>query len=390
MNNPITILNQLLNYLPLYHFNKLVKTYQTDRYTKKFNSFHQLIVLLISQIMQKDSLRDIETAINFSKKNLNYFSIPYIHKSTLSDAFNQRNYKIFEELFYVMLSRLVDLTPKHSFKFKNELFAIDSTTIDLCLKVFPWAKFRKRKGAIRLHTKLNQRGNIPDFLVITDGKKSDIKAAKEHFKFITDSIIVMDKGYIDFKWLYSLNEKGVYFVTRSKTNMVYEVIGQHQFTEGTGVMADNTIALKGYKASKDYPKELRMIQYYDYKTEKIYTFITNNFKLAAKTIADIYKSRWQVELFFKWIKQNLKIKSFLGTSKNAVMSQVWVAMILYLLIAYIKFRSNVELSMLELTRIIRVTLFQRLNLIDILGLNFEEVTKIPIDEFECIQLKFAI
>jgi hypothetical protein len=327
MNNPITILNQLLNYLPLYHFNKLVNKHQTDRYAKKFKSLHHFIVLFISQILERNSLWDVETTINLSKKYLNYLSLPYIKKSTLSDAMNNRNYIIFEELFYVLLHRLTDITPKHPFKFKNELFAIDSTTIDLCLNIFPWAKFRKQKGAIKIHTKLNQKGNIPEFFVVTDGKKSDIRAAKEYFKFTPDTIIVMDKAYIDFKWLYSLDQQDVYFVTRAKINMDFEITGQQEFTEGTGVMADQTIVLMGPKASKDYPERLRMIRYYDYETEKIYIFITNNFKLAAKTIANIYKSRWQVELFFKWVKQNLKIKSFLDTSRNAVMSQFWVAMI---------------------------------------------------------------
>jgi hypothetical protein len=390
MNNNITILNQLLNYLPIYQFRKLIEIYKTDRYTKKFNSFHQFIVLFVAQMMQKDSLRDIETTINLSKMNLNFFSLPLIRKSTLSDSINKRNYKVFEEFFYVLLDKLITLTPNHSFKFKNELYAIDTTTIDLCLNIFPWAKFRKQKGAIRIHAKLNQKGNIPEFLVITDGKKHEVKAAKEHFKFKSDSIIVMDKGFIDFKWLYSLNQQGVFFVTRAKKNMNFEITGQHKFTEGTGVMSDDLIVLNGPKASKDYPQPLRMVTYYDYKTKIIYQFITNNFKLASKTIADIYKSRWQVELFFKWIKQNLKIKSFLGTSKNAVMSQIWVAMILYLLIAYIKFRSKSKISMLELTRIFRATLFQRLNFIDLLGLKYEDVSKIPIDDLGVIQLKFVL
>lgn len=311
----------------------------------------------------------------YSKNNLQFFALPEIKRSTLSDANNKRDYRIFESLFYTLLNKTISLTPKHNFKFKNQLYSIDSTTIDLCLSLFDWAKFRKRKGAVKIHTKLNHNGNIPDFLTITDGKCSDIRAAKENFDFIADSIVVMDKGYIDFKWFYSLHKQGVFFVTRAKENMFYEVIEQQEFAEGTGVVSDERIRLRHDKSLADYPEQFRMVKYYDIKTNKLYTFITNNFKLAAKTIADIYKSRWQVELFFKWIKQNLKIKSFLGTSKNAVMSQIWVAMIVYLLVSYIKFQTKSNLSILEFTRILRATLFQRIALIDLLSLNFNNLRK---------------
>jgi hypothetical protein len=388
MKNCTTIFNQLLNLISIGKFQKLVDKHKGDKYVKKFKTFHHFIALLYGQITEKDSLRDIQYPLNLEKGNLQFFSLPEIKKSTLADANNNRNYKIFEDLFYEMLKKTVELTPNHKFRFDNPLYSIDSTTIKLCLSVFDWAKFRTAKGAIKIHTKLNHSGNIPDFLVITDGKCSDIRAAKTCFTFSPDSIVVMDKGYIDYKWLHSLTQQKVFFVTRAKDNMVYEVSGQHDFTEGTGVISDEQMVLTSPKAQKDYPEKLRMVKYYDIKTNKVYTFITNNFKLAAKTIANIYKDRWKVELFFKWIKQNLKIKSFWGTSENAVMSQIWVAMIFYLLVSFIKFQTKSTLSILEFTRIIRATLFQRVALINLLSLRFNDIWKIK-DNIASNQLKLA-
>jgi len=389
MKNCTTIFNQLLNLISIGKFQKLVDKHNGDKYVKKFKTFHQFIALLYGQITEKNSLRDIQYPLNLEKGNLQFFSLPEIKKSTLADANNNRDYKIFEDLFYEMLNKTVELTPSHKFRFNNPLYSLDSTTIKLCLNVFDWAKFRTAKGAIKIHTKLNHSGNIPDFMVITDGKCSDIRAAKTCFTFSPDSIVVMDKGYIDYKWLHSLTLQKVFFVTRAKENMVYEVTGQHEFTEGTGVISDEEIVLTSSNAEKDYPEKLRVVKYYDYKTNKLYTFITNNFKLAAKTIADIYKDRWQVELFFKWIKQNLKIKSFWGTSENAVMSQIWVAMIFYLLVSFIKFQTKSTLSILEFTRIIRATLFQRVALINLLSLRFNDIWKIK-DKIASNQLKLAI
>lgn len=291
MKNVITIFNQLLNLVPLYKFQKIVEQHNGDKYVKKFKTLHQFIALLYGQITEKDSLRDIQYPLNLEKNSLQFFSLPEIKKSTLADANNNRDCKIFENLFYEMLKKTMELTPNHKFRFNNPLYSLDSTTIKLCLKVFDWAKFRTAKGAIKIHTKLNHSGNIPDFLVITDGKCSDIRAAKTCFTFSPDSIVVMDKGYIDYKWLHSLTQQKVFFVTRAKKNTVYEITGQHEFTKGTGIISDEEIVLTNTKSVKDYPETLRMIKYYDIKTNKVYTFITNNFKLAAKTIADIYKDR---------------------------------------------------------------------------------------------------
>lgn len=388
MRNSTTIFNQLLNLIPYGKFQKVVDEFNGDKYTKKFTTYHQFTTLLYAQITGKDSIRDIERPINFNKGKLQFFSLPEIKRSTFSDANKKRDCKIFEKLFSVLLEKTMKLTPQHKFKFKNELYSLDASTINLCLNVFDWAKYRKTKGAIKLHTQLSHNGNIPDFLVITDGKCSDIRAAKTYFNFLPDSIVVFDKGYIDFEWLFSLHKKRVFFVTRAKDNMVYEVTGQHNFTEGTGVISDQEIKLTVQNSVKAYPENLRMVKYFDIKTNKVYTFITNNFKLAAKTIADIYKDRWQVELFFKWIKQNLKIKSFLGTTPNAVMSQIWVAMIAYLIYSYIKFQTKSAFSILDFSRMIKETLFQKVSILDLLSLNPDDV-EIFEKDVGCNQLKLA-
>lgn len=388
MGNFTTIFNQVLNIIPYWQIQKAVEEFNGDKYVKKFKTYHEFVALLYAQITEKDSLRDIERPINLVKNKIQFFSLPEIKKSTLSDALNNRDCRIFEKIFSLLLEKTLQLTPKHKFKFNHPLYSIDSTTIKLCLSVFDWAKYRKAKGAIKLHTKFNHSGNIPEFLVMSDGKGADITIAKTVFSFLPDSIVVMDKGYIDFEWLYSLHQKSVFFVTRSKSNMAYEVTGQHEFTTGTGVISDEEIVLTSPKATKNYSEKLRMVKYYDDKHDKLYTFITNNFKLAAKTIADIYKDRWQVELFFKWIKQNLKIKSFLGTTENAVMSQVWIAMITYLIYSYIKFQTKSAFSILDFSRMIKETLFQKISILDLLSLNPCKLRETNFDK-GCIQLKMV-
>jgi hypothetical protein len=373
MHNVDTIFSELLKLCPRYQFDKAVERYQGDRYVKTFTAWQQYITILYSQITRKDSLRDIETGLLAHATRWYHLGFTGVRRSTLSDANTKRDYKIFEDAFYRLLARCRDLTPKHRFRFKNPLYAIDSTTIDLCLSVFPWAKFRKTKGAIKMHCLYDHSGAMPCFLTVTDGKRHDVRVAKEHsLPLSPDSIVSIDKAYIDYKWLYSLTEQGVWFVTRAKSNIDYAVTGQHQVS-GKGVLSDETISLSGIKTKTLYPKDLRLIRYYDEERQKILTFLTNNFKLAAKTIARIYKSRWQIELFFKWIKQNLKIKSFLGTSKNAVLTQIWIAMCYYLLLTYIKYQTKYGYSLLQLSRVIREMLFERKALIDILTLKPERL-----------------
>ena len=368
MNRVYTIFSELLKLCPRYHFGKAVEQYQGDRYVKTFTTWQQFMAILYSQIKQKDSLRDIVTGLSAHAARWYHLGITGIYKSTLCDANAKRDYRIFEGLFYHLLTRCKNLTPKHKFRFKNPLYTIDASTIDLCLSVFPWAKFRRTKGAIKLHCLYNHSGALPTFMTITEGKRHDVRVVKDNtFPLLPDSIVSIDKAYIDYKWLNSLDEQGIWFVTRAKTNIVYAVVGQHPITSKK-VLSDERIALQGVLTMPKYPKDLRLIRYYDEERQKMLTFLTNNFELAATTIAQIYKSCRQIEVFFKWIKQNLKIKSFLGTSKNAVMTQIWVAMCYYLLLTYIKYQTKYRFSLLQLSRVIREMLFERKALIDILTL----------------------
>jgi hypothetical protein len=340
---------------------------------KIFTVWRQLITLLYAQIKQKDSLRDISTGLSVHNSRWYHLGLSGVSKSTLADANNRRDYGIFEELFYSLLSRCKDMTPKHKFRFNNPMYSIDATTIDLCLSMYPWAKFRTTKGAIKMHCLYDHSGAVPTFITVTDGKKHDVRVVKEQETPIApDSIVSVDKAYVDYKWLKSLDDKGIWYVTRAKKNMDYAVTGQHEF-KGKGIMSDERIILQGAKTKTNYPDELRLIRFYDEEKKKTLVFLTNNFRLAASTIAQIYKARWQIELFFKWIKQNLKIKSFLGTSKNAVMTQIWVAMCYYLLLSYIKYQTKFKGSLLYLSRVIREMLFERKTLIDILTLRPERL-----------------
>ena len=375
-----TIMSELLRVFPRYEFEKLEKEHNGNYYTKYFTGWQQLMVLLFAQIGGKDSLREIETSLNVHQSKWYHLGLEGIKRSTLSDAMGNRSYKIFEGVFYKLLEKCRSLTPHHKFRFKNPLLTLDSTVIDLCLSIFPWAVFRKRKGAIKLHYLYDHSGSLPSFMVMTDGKHHDIRVARDNkkldFALLPDSILSIDRAYLDYNWLWDLNKKGVFFVTRAKDNINCEVTGQHKPIKNKHVLRDDIISLKGYYTSRKYPEPLRIVDYTDPETGKYYQFLTNNFILAAKTIADIYKSRWQIEMFFKWIKQNLKIKSFLGTTPNAVMSQIWVAMCYYLLLTYIKYQTKFAHSITELNRMIKEILMERTMLIDILSLNVKKLKKI--------------
>lgn len=374
-----TIYNQLLHLIPRHQFETLVKQYKGDHYVKYFTCWQQFVTLLYAQIRKKDSLRDITTSLYTQYQKWYHIGLKDIRRSTLSDANNKRPYHIFEHLFYKLLERCRNLTPKHKFRFKNPLYTIDATIINLCLSIFPWAKYRKTKGAMKLHFLYEHTGCLPSFLVVTDGCKSDIRVAKDNdflSHLLPDSIISIDRAYIDFKWLSQLNKQGISFVSRLKKNMEPINAGQHKKPKNKKVLSDSIVLSPSFFLSGGYHDKLRLITYYDGQSKKTLQFLTNNFSLSASTIAAIYKSRWQIELFFKWIKQNLKIKSFLGTSKNAVMTQIWVAMCYYLLLTYVKYQTKFRYALIELSRIIRETLLDRVVLIDLLSLNSKTVCKL--------------
>ena len=370
MSHNNTVFNHLLQIIPRHQFENLVSRHAGDRYVKEFTCWRQFMVLIYGQIRGRDSLRDIVTGLRSQKNKWYHLGLSNVARSTLSDANNNRDWRIFEGIFYCLLERCQKLTPKHKFRFKNPLYSLDSSIIELCLAVFPWAKFRKAKGALKIHCLLEHRGCLPSFIVVTDGKCHDVKVARDaDLPLVPDSILVMDRAYIDFKFLYSLDSRGVYFVTRSKRNMNYHFTGLQTNPRRKGLVADTRIHLNGHYQRLDYPDELRMVIWRDDETGELLTFLTNNFSLAASSIAAIYKARWQIELFFKWIKQNLKIKSFLGTSFNAVMIQIWVAMCYYLVLTYIKYQTKYAFGITDLTRILSEVLMERLSILDILSLN---------------------
>lgn len=388
MSHSNTILHQLLTLLPRHRFDSFVSSRGGDRYVKKFTTWKQLTVLLYAQASGKTSLRDITNGLQLQQKRTYHlgFDEP-VTRSTLADANAGRSYKIYEDLFYALLERCRDLTPKHRFRFKNPLYSLDATMIELSLESFPWARWRARKGALRLHYKLDHSGHIPDFMVMTDGKTQEITTVREHLSIIPDSIYCFDKGFTDYAWFRRITDGGAFFVTRAKENMDGRFVGQHEVSKSKGVVFDEIIALGGTIAQGDYPGKLRRIGFFDFETGRYFEFLTNNFALAAGTIAQIYKARWQIEIFFKWIKQNLKVKTFLGVSKNAVLTQIWVAMCYYLLLTYVKYQTRYKSSLHYLHRVVRETLMERANLLDLLNLNDRRLAKFKRQDPQlCLQL----
>lgn len=371
MAETTTVLNQLQHLLPLQEFQNFVRIRNADKYTKKLNCKDQLTILLYAQATGKDSLREIETALRIQDSTWYHLGLETVARSTLAAANEKRPYEIYESLFYELLKKCKSFSfGTASFSFDNELYAIDSTTIDLCLNLFPWAHFRKEKGAIKLHTLFNVRSQIPELILITDGKEADITMARkiDLKKLACGSIITIDRGYIDYAFLNSIHKAKQTFVVRLKDNAQIVPLESFVVTE-KGVLKDERIGFVLEEAIKDYPEDVRLVTYHDEIYNKTYRFLTNNFEFSAKTIADIYKSRWQIELFFKWIKQHLKIKTFLGTSKNAVLTQIWVAMIYYLLLAWIKFQTKFKGSLLDLTWIIKEMLLRNISIVDLLNLS---------------------
>ncbi len=364
-----TVLHQLLGFLPKESLYRFVGQYDADKWTKSLTSWNQLVVLLYAQATGKESLREIETGFSLHAGTWHHLGINTVKRSTLSYANNHRDYRIFEKLFYELLVHCKDVTPARSFSFNNPLYALDATVIKLCLSLFDWAHYTKTKGALKLHTLLDVRTDIPEVIVSSDGKTGDMTAGREMKlwdKLEKGSIVVFDRAYIDFAWWQKLHERGLFFVSRTKSNQSFVVVGQHNAPEGM-ILADEYVLRGEGNTSPVYPERIRRVRIAH--DDAVYEYVTNNMKLSALQIAEIYKARWHVELFFKWIKQNLTIKAFLGTSENAVLSQVWVAMIYYLLLAYIKFQTKFARSLLELTRMVRETLLVRRTLIDLLSLS---------------------
>ena len=360
-----TVFSQLLKLLPRHEFERLANQHHSGRSFRKATRWSQFVTMAMGQLSGRASLRDIIDSMSAQTHRLYHLGSARLSKSNLARINEGKPAALYEALFGKLLQKCQSVAPTHNFKFGHPLYSLDASTIDLCLSAFPWADFRTTKGAVKLHVGLNHSGYLPEFVTVTEGKKHDVKVGKM-FNFPKGSIVAIDKGYNDYSWYKQLTSKGIFFVTRLKTNAKYEVTDRRSVRKESGLTCDQTIEFTGLQTAKKCPIALRRIGYRDQATGKKYVFLTNNFKLSAKTIADIYKSRWQVELFFKWIKQNLKIKSFVGTSKNAVMTQIWIAMCMYLLIAFIKFQSRLAKSMQQILRLLQLNLFEKRDLMSLL------------------------
>ncbi len=353
---------QLMDHLPLHIFRRCVEKYAGRYPTLSFSHLDQFLCMAFAQLTYRESLRDIETCLRAHSAKLYHLGIRGgIARSTLADANETRDWRIYQDFALSLIQTARKLYAEDSFgiELKNTVYALDSTTIDLCLALFPWARFRKHKGAVKLHTLLDLRGNIPTFIYISDGKLHDVNIL-DQMVFEAGSFYIMDRGYIDFARLYVMHQAQAFFVTRAKSNLQYRRVYSRPVDKTTGLRCDQTIMLTGARPSQDYPIHLRRVKFYDAKNDKLLVFLTNNFDLPALTIADLYRCRWQVELFFKWIKQHLRIKRFFGTSENAVKTQVWIAIAVYVLVAIIKKRMNSDASLYTLLQIFSLTLFEKI------------------------------
>ena len=360
-----TVFSQILKLIPRHEFEILANKHHSGRSFRTASRWSQFVTMAMAQLAGRNSLRDIVESISSQAHRLYHLGSAKLSRSNLSRINDGKPYVLYEALFGKLLSRCQGAVPGHTFRFKNPLYSLDASTIDLCLSVFPWADFRTTKGAIKLHVGLNHAGYLPEFVTVTEGKKHDVTVGRT-LEFPKGSIVAIDKGYNDYAWYKQLTDKGIYFVTRLKTNAKYRTVSRRPVLKSKGLICDQTIEFTGIQTAKKCPVQLRRIGYRDEETGKRYVFLTNNFKLSAKTIADIYKARWQVELFFKWIKQNLKIKSFVGTSKNAVLTQIWIALCIYLLLAFLKFQSELQKSTQQILRLLQLNLFEKRDLMALL------------------------
>ena len=358
-----TVLGQILKLVPRHEFERETREHHAGGRLRKMTRWGQFVALALGQLSGRCSLRDIVANLRVQEHKRYHLGIREVSRSSLARVNEKQPYTLYEAIFGKLLKRCQERAPRHKFRFKNKLYSLDASTIDLCLSLFPWAKFRQTKGAVKVHVGLDHDGYLPTFVHITDGKTSDIKGAQS-LALPKGSILVADRGYVDFTWLNHLNSQGVFVVTRIKRRTCYTVLERRPIRPHQGVTSDQIIQLTN--SHKKYPHPLRRVGFRDAVTGNHYFFLTNNFSLAANTIADIYKARWEIELFFKWIKQRLKVKSFLGTSRNVVLTQLWIALCVYLLVAYIKFLNRLSLSLHQILRLLQLNLFDRRPLLQLL------------------------
>ena len=362
------VFSQVMEHLPLHTLHQCVDRYRGDFKVQEFFCLDQYLCMAFAQLTYRESLRDIEACLRAQKNKLYHMGIRSpVSRNNLANANKVRDWRIYADLAHALIRTARKLYASDSFALEldNTVYALDATTIDLCLSMFPWANFRRAKGAIKLHTLLDLRGNIPTFIHISDGKLHEVNTL-DILPLEAGAFYVMDRGYLDFARLYAISQHSAFFVIRAKSNLRCRRVYSHQIDRGTGLICDQSVMLTGFYQCKDYPDKLRRVKYHDAATNKTLVFLTNNFSLPAMTIADLYRSRWQVELFFKWIKQNLRIKTFYGTSENAVKAQIWIAVSVYLLVAIMKKRLKIEASLYTILQVLSVTIFERIPILQAL------------------------
>lgn len=385
----LTLFSQVLQIVPRDLFQKVVQDHFSDKFSKGIDSWNHLVSMLFCHFGKVNSLRDISNGMKVAGGNLNHLGVTRAAcKSSLSYVNGKRDWRLFQDFYYQLLDRLTsihDFRRKPGIKLRRKIFLLDSTTIPLCLKVFDWAKFRKKKGAVKIHTLLDYDGCLPSYLHVSDGKKHDVTAAKE-ISLPPGSVVVMDKAYVDFKWLNILDSTGVFFVSRAKENMQYRELEAFKTDrkDRKWLLEDKDVELTGFYTHQHYPGRLRLVKIWDEEHQRELTFLTNNRSWTASTVAELYKARWEVEIFFKQIKQNLKIKSFIGTTENAVMIQIWTAMITMLLMLFLKSKAKFAWHLSGMITFLRLNLFVKMNLWEWLNKPFDK----PPDEPGNYQLKF--
>lgn len=369
MNSGKTIFTQLMEFLPTHEFRKCVKRYNGNYKIKRFSCWDQFLCMAFAQLTYRESLRDIQACLRASQQKLYHMGIRgKVSRNTLAHANQVRDWRIYADFAQVLIgiARKLYINETFGVELDQTAYALDATIIDLCLSLFPWAQFRNRKGAIKLHTLIDLRGSIPAVVIITHGKIHEVTILDD-LLIEPGAIYIMDRGYLDFARLHRIHQSSGFFVTRAKRNFNCKRLYSNSIDKKTGIRCDQIVVLQGFYASKYYPDKLRRIRYYDAENNKMLVFLTNNFILPAVTIAKLYRCRWQVELFFKWIKQHLRIKAFYGTTENAVKTQIWIAISIYVLVAIVKRRLKLSLSLYTTLQILSVTLFEKIPLLQALA-----------------------
>jgi len=369
VNSGKTIFAQLIDFLPAYEFQKCVRRYNGHYKVKHFSCWNQFLCMAFAQFTYRESLRDIEACLRSAQRKLYHMGFRgNVSRNTLAHANQVRDWRIYADFAQILISQARRLYTNDSFgvELNQTAYALDSTTIDLCLSLFPWAKFRAHKGAVKLHTLLDLRGSIPSLVIITHGKVHDIRIF-DQLIFEPGAFYIIDRGYLDFERLYAIHQASAFYVIRAKSNFRFRRLYSRAVDKSTGVQSDQIIVLEGFYSHKAYPDKLRRIRYFDTDQNKRLIFLTNNFILPALTIAELFRCRWQIELFFKWIKQHLRIKAFYGTTENAVKTQIWIAITVYVMVAIVKKQLKLDLSLYTILQILSVTLFEKTPILEALS-----------------------